>query len=448
MSSVEHLALCALVRDGAPSLRSLYAAGVTENDFVLYSEEFKWIERRLMSKSSLNQRVFRARFPDVEWMLPDASIKELAGELKEERAFEEVNALIEEVASDLATDNAVSIANKARERLSEITRSHTPGGDVLIEDWHDHVANIKNAMKLRKAGMSVGLKTGFPHLDHHWGGLMPGQLVLFLGRTGEGKSYKTMIIALEAKLQGANVGVFTPEMSQHEVRCRLHTVASAKKEIQEAVGIDRAFRNRALMQMHGFNVKAYERFCAHFAELPGRIHLLSGLRRAEQMTVGYIEDRIVELELDLVIIDPIYLLKPVRRYRDNPYAEVGATTEAIERVCEGYGVPIIITNQAHRQGGSKDDAPHKDRSYGSDVPAQLSDYVLGIKHLSEENMMICRCTKSRFGQEFRYELDFFPNIGVWDLRTEIGGSYFNGTDPVTTDQVRRAVQTARKGRAK
>jgi hypothetical protein len=28
------------------------------------------------------------------------------------------------------------------------------------------------------------------------------------------------------------------------------------------------------------------------------------------MTVGYVEDSIVELGLDLVIIDPIYLMKP------------------------------------------------------------------------------------------------------------------------------------------
>lgn len=432
--SVEALAVAAVVEDGAPALRTLYASGVTSQDFPVYSEEFDWIEKRIMRKKTLNWRVFRARFPDFEKILPRESTKDLASELKEERAFEEVNAMLTTLSERLEKDNAIDLAVEARETLSSITRAHSIASDFVLEDWKDDVDEMRRFMRLAKTGTPIGLSTGFAHLDHHWGGMLPGQTILVLGRTGEGKSYKTTAMALAAKLQGANVGIFTPELSKHEVKCRLHTLASARPEIQQACGLKRSFRNRALMFRKEFNLKTYARFCEYFAELPGKTHLLSGTRRHDQMTVGYIEDRIVELALDLVVIDPIYLLKPVRVYKDNPYATVGSIAEAVERLAETYNIPIVMTNQAHRQGGAQGDAPHKDRSFGSDLPAQLADYVLGVKHISDENKMICRCTKSRFGQEFRYEIDLYANTGVIRERTPLAGSYFNGSDPVAVGQ--------------
>src|SRR5690349_20495540 len=120
--SVEALAICAVVDEGAPALRALYAAGVTAQDLVIYDPEFAWIERRLVSKLTLNRRVFSQRFPDFEWMPPSESTKDLAMELKEERAFEEVNTLIASLSERLERDNAIDLANEAREHLSMITR--------------------------------------------------------------------------------------------------------------------------------------------------------------------------------------------------------------------------------------------------------------------------------------------------------------------------------------
>jgi hypothetical protein len=444
--SVEALTVAALVEDGASALRTLYSQGVTSHDFPIYEEEFEWIEKRIARKKTINWRVFRQKFPDFDKVIPSESIKDLAAELKEERAFEEVNALMASLSERLEKDTALDLAVEARDKLGLITRQFSPMSYSVLEDWREDVDEMKRWMKLAKAGHPVGLTTGFVHLDHHWGGFLPGQTILILGRTGEGKSLKTAAFALNAKLQGANVGLFTPELSRHETKCRIHTLASARKDIQRACGLERSFRNRALMFRRGFNIKSYAKFCEHFESLPGRLHLLSGTHRHDQMTVGFIENMIVELALDLVIIDPIYLLKPVRVWKDNPYATVGSTAEAVENLAERYNIPIVITNQANRQG-PQGDAPHKDRSFNSDAPAQLSDYVLGVKHLSDENRMICRCSKSRFGQEFRYEIQLYPNTGVVRELTPLAGNYYNGTDEPDEEELREMVGTATKGKA-
>lgn len=423
--SVENLLISVIVEDGAAVLRTLYANGISLADFPTWEEEFDWVEKRLARRRVLNRRVFRQRFPEFEWKLPKEPLKALIEELKEERAFEAVSALVKSMGERLEHDNAADLAAEAREHLTKITRMNTPMSDSVLEDWQDDVADMKRHMRLARGGAPVGIKTGFRHLDHHWGGFIEGQMICVLGRTGEGKSYKTATFALAAKLQRANVGYFTPELSRHEVKSRIHTLASAKQSIQKACGLERSFRNRSLLFKRGFNIKSYERFCQYFdEELPGRIHLLTGSHRGQKMTINYIEDRIMELGLDLVIIDPIYLVKPVRIYRDNPYATVGTIAEATEELAERHNVPIVITNQANRQG-AQGDAPHKDKSFGSDLPAQLSDYVLGVKHLSDENRMIVRCTKSRFGQEFRYEIDFFPNTGLIRELTPLKGSYLS-----------------------
>lgn len=440
--SAEPLAIASVIELGSSAIRTMYAEGVTAEDFVLYAEEWEWIEKRLSMKKPVNSRVFRQRFPEFEFLAPEASPSELANELREERAFERLTSLINTIADDLQKDNALELAEKARAELSNIFHTFSTNSDVVVEDWREHIADMKRDIQLTKLGKPPGYTTGIDHLDHHWGGALPGQTVLVLGRTGEGKSYMTANMAVSAKFQGATIGMFTPEMSTKETRCRIHTLASARKDVQKACGLTRSFRNRALMFGHSFNMKSYERFLEWFAmDTPGRIHILSGKHRKEKMSVSYIEDRIVTLGLDYVIIDPIYLLKPVRTYRDNPNAEIGATAEAIEHLSEMYNIPIVITNQAHRQGGEREDAPHKDKSFGSDIPAQLSDYVLGVKHLSDENRMICRCTKSRFGQSFRFELDFYANTGVVRSTTPITGSYYNGHKDTDDEDLKEIMAT-------
>jgi DnaB helicase-like protein len=442
--SLEALTLSAIISEGAAGLRKLYAEGITHRDFPVYEEEFKWIERRLSLRKPLNRRVFTQKFSDFEYMVPDERLQDLARELKEQGAMMEMNALISTMAEGIEPDNALEMAVMARDRLSWITRAHSPRSDEsLFGAWQEHYEEMRQGMILAKQGIPVGIPTGFRHIDHHFGGFVPGQQTLVLGRTGEGKSYVTINFGWTAKKMGYRAAMFCPELSKFEIRCRLHTLASADPDIQKACELPRSFRNMALMQKRGFNIKAYRRFCEYLASMPGELDLFTGINRAEQMSVGYIEDRVAEIGYDLVIVDPIYLLKPVRVYKDNPFATVGSIAEGLHRVSEEYNIPIVVTNQANRVGGAKDDAPHKDRSYNSDVPAQLADWVLGVKHISEEDRLIVRCTKARWGQEFRFDMRFKPNTGYLRDITPLEGNYFsNDKDEDFDEELQNALAIA------
>jgi hypothetical protein len=447
--SVEPLAIASVVEDGAAALRKLYAQGISYQDFPIYEEEFRWIEKRLAAKKPLNRRTFRQRFPEFEWLgVPKDGIEDLAAELKEERAFEEATAILGTMSEQLEKDNAIELLTQMRGKIDGVTRHFAPMSDVDLDDWQDTIAEMKAGMLLAKTGQKPGIPSGFKHIDHHIGGWMPGQLIQILGRTGEGKSMKLAMFGWVGKKHNFNVGLFSPEMSKHEVRCRYHTLASADKDVQAALGLERSFRNRALYFRRGFNIKSYERFVRYLKEHDkfGSFHLLSGMHRPEQMTVGYIEDRLVELELDLVLIDPIYLLKPVRLSGSgNEYQEVAWTAEAVHNLSEKYSIPIIFTNQAHMD--KKDDAPHKSDSFGAKGQVHLADWVLGVKHISEERHMMVRTSKARHGNSFRYDMFFDANTGVWKEKTPLDGDYFNGHHDLADEDLATMMESAIGGTA-
>jgi hypothetical protein len=434
--SVEAYALAALVEEGTGGLRKLYQHGVTAEDFQVYEDEFKWVEERAAERKAINPRIFRRAFPDFEWTPTEERLQDLLDDLKNERAFTATKALVHELSMGLEVDNAIDMAQFARDSLAEITRLHAPASDhALISEWEQHYTEQKAIRALRNAGEPPGIPTGLKWLDHHWDGLGQGRLIVILGRPGEGKSMLIGKFAAHAVYNGYRTVIFSPEMKRREHQCRIHTTLSAYPKIKAACNLRNSFRNRALMSGVGYNLKKYKRFLQHLADNYGEIHLLTMTHRRQRMTAGFIESKVEELQPDLVIVDPIYLLGASRQ-RVSRWEEILDNVEAMEHISEAFNVPVVITNQAKRpdSGKMREDAPNREESFGSDVPSQMADHVIGVKHISDEHRLIVRCTKSRFGSDFRFECSFFPNVGIMKELSEPSGNYYNGHDEDMDDE--------------
>ena len=421
----------------------LYQAGITREDFITCDEEFDWISYQISKRKVINPRVFKRRFPDFEWLPPQGeSLIDLLEDLKAERAFVETVSLVENLSNELSVENAIERARFAREQLGQITRTFDPVSDVnLIGDWRDHYESQKALRLLREGGQAPGIPTGSQWLDFHWDGLVPGRMIIVLGRPGDGKSYLIMSWVWHAIKNQYKVLFFSPEMSKHEHTCRLHTLASADPDVKKELGLRHSFRNRALMNGLGFNMKSYRQFCEWMNE--GCEEVVMPKPGRAKITPGFIEAKIEEHQPALVVIDPIYKVKgPITRKSN--YEELSDVSDMIQDLAESYNVPIVVSNQAHRQQSKKEDAPHKDSSFGSDVPIQEADHAVGVKHISEEHRMIVRCTKSRFGQDFRFELVFFPNTGVMRELDAPSGSYYNGNDEdADEEELRQIIETVK-----
>jgi replicative DNA helicase len=442
--SVENLVIAELVSEGTPKIA--LQQGITEDDFEIYDEEWQWIISRAEQKKPITTRIFKEKFPEFEFLRTQERIQDLIEELKQERAFVAVGSAIDKVQVDLTPDNAVEQAMELREILSGVLRIHSPASDVLIKgDYKEHLEHMKRLHTLREAGESVGISSGFKNFDHHLGGFVQGRMYAVLARPGNTKSYSLAQFATQAMKEGRRVGFFSPEMNEFEHRCRVHTLLSADPKIQEAVGFRNAFRNRALMEGHGFNMKTYKRFLEYVdEEMKGEIVLFTQKWRRRKMSLSYIETRIEDMGIELCIIDPLYKLKrPAKRALR--HEELADLVDGIQDLGKGFNIPMIVSNQAHRQQGNKGDAPHMDQSFGTDALAHEADHVIGIQHFEEERKLVYRCTKSRFGGNFRVDVAFFPNIGKMQDITPIRGDYFNGHDDDLDEKKLREIMNENTG---
>jgi hypothetical protein len=438
--SVEAYVLAALVEQESP--REAFRAGLSAEDFDIYDEEWAWLIERADRRLPINARVFKNAFPDFEFIVAKEKLDDLIAELKTERAYLDLESAIELATQDLSSENALDRAVGLRERLGEILRIHSPNSDVLMKaNWQQHAEHVRNLGILRKSGKLYGIPTGFKNLDHHWGGLVPGRLIVVLGRPGDSKSFFIAKLAVQAMLDGRTVAMFSPEMNAHEHWCRVHTLLSAVPEVQKECGLKNSFRNRALMEGRGFNSKKYKAFMKWVEQnIKGEIVLFTNKHRRARISPAFIESRVEDVGAEMVVVDPIYKLKSPRRRDGNKLWELQDLTDEIQGLAESFDVPVLMSNQAHRQAGNKGDAPHMDQSFGSDAPVQEGDHVIGVKYFEQEKKLVLRCTKSRFGGKFRVDVNFRPNIGVMEDVTPVVGSYFNGHDDDADEDVKNLLK--------
>jgi replicative DNA helicase len=373
-------------------------------------------------------------------------VQDLISDLKKERAFLGVRSALDSIDDALDHDNALEKAGELREILFDVLRTHSPQSDTLIKsDWRSHLDKQKEKRALAELGQSTGITTGIEHFDVHLGGMQPSFLYVFLGRPGDAKSMVQAKIAVSGMLEGRRVGFFSPEMNEDQHRCRFSTLLSDDPEIQKACGLKGAFKNRALMDGVGFNIKKYGKFLEYVEqEVPGEILLFTQKFRKEKMTVSYIESKVEELGLEIVFVDPIYKLRPPKE-RLNKVEQLADVIDALQDMAKAFNIPVVCSNQAARHlVGNRGEAPSKDTSYGADAPVQEADAVIGVRNFSDENLMKVNCSKNRFGNNFRFEISFWPNIGKMVEVTKPHNPYKNGYDPEAADKLRKELEEAIK----
>jgi hypothetical protein len=181
--------------------------------------------------------------------------------------------------------------------------------------------------------------------------------------------------------------------------------------------------------------------------MKGEIILFTQKYRRNKMSLSYIESRIQDLGIEICIIDPLYKLKrPTRRALK--HEELADIVDSLQDLGKGFDIPMIVSNQAHRQQGNKGDAPHMDQSFGTDALAHEADHIIGIQHFEEERKIVYRCTKSRFGGNFRVDVSFFPNIGRMEDVTPIRGDYFNGHEEMDADKIKELIEDEQEAEVK
>src|SRR5262252_5869020 len=106
--SVESFVIAGMCLEG--SVKKALQAGLTEDDFEIYDEEFAWMIQRIESKQPITPIFFKRKFPDFDFVASDDALVDLIDELKKERAYIALSSAIDTLLggdNPLDQDNAI-----------------------------------------------------------------------------------------------------------------------------------------------------------------------------------------------------------------------------------------------------------------------------------------------------------------------------------------------------
>lgn len=232
------------------------------------------------------------------------------------------------------------------------------------------------------------IETGFRELDAMLKGWKRGEeLVVFMGRTGQGKSWMGLKFAMAAALQGERVGIYSGEMSKEQLQerilcCAKQTESSTKEDAWEFI------------KQKNIDIQIITQ-----KELRGRA------------TVDDIENFIVNNNLTMMIVDQLSLMEDSTSKPGTPLRQqYGNISMDLFTLTSKHHLPIILLVQSNRQGGEQKNGPALENIAESDAVAQNATRVISMKN--EGGVLTLNLLKNRYGEGNKiqkYNVDFAIN---------------------------------------
>lgn len=232
------------------------------------------------------------------------------------------------------------------------------------------------------------ISTGFAELDEKLVGWKRGEeLVVLVGRPGQGKSFLGLKFAFSAIMQGERVGIYSGEMSKLQLQER--ALCCAKQNYTDT-------KEDALKFIKD-------------NDLHLRILTFNELRR--KATVNDIEEMIVRDKLTMVVVDQLSLMDDVSYTKGNPLRmQYGNISADLFGLSQKYNVAVLLLVQSNRQGADTNYGPQLENIAESDAVAQNATRVITLR--KEGETLTLNIVKNRYGESGlvqRYEVDYGIN---------------------------------------
>lgn len=226
-----------------------------------------------------------------------------------------------------------------------------------------------------------GIDTGIRPLTLITGGWQKGELIIVVGRPGQGKSIMLLNFALNAYEVDCNILYVTIEMPTAQQKLRAYS------NITEI-----PYYN--IKNTHKMTEDEYIHFRKTLKKYKSRKNLFFFLDAPQACTTQFIESRIRNFEVktgktfDLILIDPIYLMKANNSKETD---QVGAISWDLKIMARTLNCPVIVASQVNRDGGKRHQLGKAmdtmDAAF-SDKLGQNADMMLGVSSDAEDSLKI------------------------------------------------------------
>ena len=273
--------------------------------------------------------------------------------------------------------------------------------DLKLLGHHNKSVDLfKDIEQVAKIDPSDVISTGFKELDEKLVGWKRGEeLVIVVGRTGQGKSWMGLKFAMSAAIKGERVGIYSGEMSTQQLQERI--LCCAKQNYTDS-------QEQALQFVKDHNLF---------------IRVLTQKELRRRANVDDIEEMIIRDKLTMLVVDQLSLVEDKNYRPGNPIRfQYGNISDDLYSLSIKYDLPVILLVQSNRQGINAQNAPELENIAESDAVAQNATRVISMRN--ENGILTFKIIKNRYGSSDlvqKYEVDYGINKykPIREVRSEI-----------------------------
>lgn len=336
--------------------------GITEDYFISYPEEFKFIEQHKDKYGNIpDPETFMAKFPNFSLVDVAESDKYLVDTFHEEHLYALTVPVITKIAELLQTDSTAAIEYLISQVPYLTPKTSIIGKDIIstanerLEEWIDK----------RENHAKYFITTGFEELDDITGGLQRGEeLAVIVSRTGQGKTWILLKILQHAWKLGLVAGLLEPEMTSNKMGYRFDT-------------LNANLSNRSLLR--GEEVAKYEEYIEELKKGANPLFVAHPRDFNKKVTISKLRAWVQSNNIQILGIDGISYLTDERYQRgDNKSTQLTNISEDLMDLSIELKIPIIVVVQSNREG-VKDDAPDVENIRDSDGIAFNASTIIATK---------------------------------------------------------------------
>jgi RecA/RadA recombinase len=313
---------------------------------------------------------------------------------------QKVKNTIEEAVDLLKINDYETIQSKMDEALS---------AGIRKDLGHDYMEDAKARMNEPARDT---IETGYPVLDGEVldGGLAGGEIGVFMGATGAGKSWILSTLGANAMEAGYNIVHYTLELSENQTGFRYDSIFTdySPTEVQD-------HKEEVLSELQHIQGNASIQYWPTKGASTQTIR--SHLERMET----------IKWKPDVILIDYADLLRPLGAQRsDGNYEQMGNIYEDLRKLSGEVDIPIWTVSQTQRQA-VREKVVKGDRIADSWKKAMTADFICSLSRTDTDKVAETarfHVIKSRFGPDGKTYPAIMStstgNVRMFDPETEEG----------------------------
>ena len=372
------------------SLSLLNNNGITSEYFSDYGPEYEFIINHFKEYGNVpDDETVLEHFPGFELLNILETDQYLVDKIREEHLYDALVPILTQAAEDMQTDSSVAVSNILPKLENLIQKSKFVGGVDLTKGAYDR---FNWAMDIAdKAGDLLGVPTGFELLDDVLGGMLPGEeLIVIVGRPGQGKSWTLDKMMVSAWQNEQSVLLYSGEMSEMQVGARIDTLLSNVNisSITKGVWTDR-------------ELERYEDHIEVMQESKTPLVVVTPMMiGGRNMTPALLDSMIQKYKPKVVGIDQLSLMNesiPSREQKRIQYANI---TMDLYKLSAKYSIPIVLNVQAGRAAKeSANDTIQLEHIAESDAVGQNASRVITMQRDEANGILRLSVVKNRYGED-------------------------------------------------